>query len=233
MKYFLWRGDPHMGLHVEAKPEGAELGSYCFLFPRAGSRGCTHRQSLAPSLLQKVMVRSDKAGNVNKKHVCFNVTAVCLSIVLVLWFSGRSPGLRCCSHGVVAARCELCVVPVLRVTSAQVPLPMEQLTCHQGLCSQATICCQFVTSRGGNNSLRWQRVTEQRWRQNKLPGERLERWLASQESVWKHPILWSSCSTWCREPIQFKCWNISVSVKKFSSNLQISWNYSIIQIVCN
>lgn len=81
-----------------------------------------------------------------KKVPVFHVTAVCQ-----LYFGcnfGRSPRLRCCSRGVEAARCELCVVPLLTVTRAEVPLPVQQLTCHQGLCSQAMIWCQSVTSRG-------------------------------------------------------------------------------------
>lgn len=115
-RFSLERTSPH-GSHVEAKAEGAELGSYCFLFPRIGSRGCTLKQTLTPFLLQKVTVRHDGAGNVNKERACF-----CCHCYCHLYFRcrfGRSPALRCCSRGVGAARCEFRALPSLRVTSAK------------------------------------------------------------------------------------------------------------------
>lgn len=170
-RFSLERRSPH-GSHVEAKAEGAELGSYCFLFPRIGSRDCTLKQTLTPFLLQKVTVRHDGAGNVNKERACFAVTAIVVCTFAVVLAVPQRSGVVPVVWGQPGVSS---VSPFAESDQRKVPLPIQQLTRHQGLCSQAMSWCQFMTSREKKKSRRWQPVTEQRLRQNKLPRERLER----------------------------------------------------------
>lgn len=75
---------------------GCELGSYCFLFPRIGSRQCTHEQTLAPFLLQKVTGARSGATRLEmsiKNVRVFSVAAGC-QLQSCCDF-GRVPRLRC------------------------------------------------------------------------------------------------------------------------------------------
>lgn len=139
---------------------GCELGSYCFLFPRIGSRQCTHEQTLAPFLLQKVTGARSGATRLEmsiKNVRVFSVAAGC-QLQSCCDF-GRVPRLRCDS---VCSLCWQWPVHKCHCQHSNQPVTRD--------CAAKPRAGANLWLGGGKNPLG---VTEQRWKQNTLPGERL------------------------------------------------------------